>query len=360
MASRSVPLLALVTALLASSCTGSGAPPPIPLDAVTADADPVDATQDAPLAVPDAAFFGCEPYIGALAACSYQWLLPEGGCPRAPCLPEPCGTDADCPAIDGAGAAERCVFGSCVWCWQDTDCGADRACRAGRCIARADPVCPASPACDAAGCALVAISEVPCPVCLCAPAFNDACDSDAECFERSPYLYSRCVYGRCGMCRNDADCPGVPCLAPGICLDTATHPAALYGTWIIGWPGGYNHYSLYRLEPDGTLRRGRLPEDPVWADDLPPFPCDPDAAGQWPVLGTWEPVDGGALRIRMTSGVPCDGEAWSAEFRVLVTEDGDGATFIPTGTDVQSLDAMRVSVGICDPSFTTCSLPESW
>ncbi len=360
MAWRTWLILALATGVLASGCPGSGAPAPIPVDAATDDGADAAAPTDAAPGIPDAAFTGCEPYIGALVDCPYQWLLPAGGCPRAPCIPEPCQGDGDCPAITGAGAAARCVFGNCVWCWEDTDCGTGRSCRAGRCIARADPVCPEPPACEAPGCALVAISEVPCPVCLCAPALHDPCVSDGECLERSPSLYSRCVYGRCGMCRNDDDCDGATDLPPGLCLDPSTHPAGLYGTWLIGWPGGYNHYSLFRFEPDGTLRRGRLPEAPGWADDIPPFPCDPGATGSWPVLGTWEAVGGGALRIRMTSGVPCDDKAWSGEFRVLVTGDGEAATFIPTGTDAQTLDAMRLSVDICDPSFTTCALPETW
>jgi len=206
----------------------------------------------------------------------------------------------------------------------------------------------------------VSISEVPCPVCLCKETLSDPCQTDNDCFELSPYLYSRCVYGRCGMCRNDADCPGTRCLPPGLCRDTTAHPAALYGTWLIGWPGGLNHYSLFRFEPDGTLRRGPLPADPIWADDIPPFPCEPGAAEQWPLLGIWESVDEGALRIRLTSGVPCDGVAWTAEFRVLVSDDGEHLTLIPPGGTAQTLDAMRVPVDTCDPSFSTCTIPDSW
>jgi hypothetical protein len=355
-------LLVLITGLLASACTGSGAPPPIPVDTTPA-ADAVtggDASHDTVTGMADASFAGCDPYIGALVDCPYQWLLPEGGCPRAPCLPAPCAVDDDCPGVPGDGAGERCVFGNCVWCWDDADCDTGRSCRAGRCIARADPVCPAPPSCDGVGCGLVSISEVPCPVCLCEETLSDACQTEQDCFEASPYLYTHCVYGRCGLCRNDGDCHGLRCLPPGLCKDVAIHPAALYGTWLVGWPGGLNHYSLFRFEPDGTLRRGPLPEDPIWADDIPPFPCDPGADGQWPVLGIWEPVAEGALRIRLTSGVPCDGVAWSEEFRVLVADDEDHLTFISPGGAGQTLDAMRVAADVCDPSFASCSIPESW
>jgi len=126
---------------------------------------------------------------------------------------------------------------------------------------------------------------------------------------------------------------------------------------LLGWPGGYNHYSLIRLEPDGALRRGRLPEVPGWLDDIPPFPCEPAAPEQWPVLGTWEPAVDGALRVRLTSGVPCDGEVWSEEYRILVGEDGDSATFLDAAPGGQSLDAKRMPTGICDPAFVICDLP---
>ncbi|MFH1530987.1 MAG: hypothetical protein ABIK09_09680 [Pseudomonadota bacterium] len=355
-------LLVFVCGVTMFGCMGSGAVPPIPVDAADPDTGVAgeDAGMELPFGIPDASFTGCEPYIAALAECPYQWLLPEEGCPRAPCVPGPCATDADCPALAGAGAGERCVLGNCAWCWQDAECGTGRLCRAGRCIAREDPACPATPACDGEECNLVSISEVPCPVCLCEGPFHRPCASDDECLPISSYKYRRCVYGRCAECRNDDDCDGPPCLPPGVCRTASTHPSVIYGTWLIGWPGGYNHYSLFRFEPDGTLRRGHLPEDPVWPDDIPPFPCDPEAPGQWPVLGTWEPVDGGALRVRLTSGVPCDGPAWSQEFRVLVSDDGDGLTLLGAEAGGQSLGGMRLPVATCDPAFVECELPEPW
>ena len=359
---RALLLLVLACGLVASACANGGAVAPFPVDAAAGDL-PDGAggpSNDVPAAAPDASFVGCAPYIGALAECCSQWLLPAGGCPRAPCIPAPCRGDADCPVLQGEGAGERCVLGNCAWCWQDSACGDGRVCRAGRCIAREDPVCPATPTCMEEGCALVSISEVPCPVCLCDGPFHRPCAVDGECLAISSYPYRRCVFGRCVECRNDDDCDGVSCLPPGVCRDTSTHPSELYGTWLIGWPGGLNHYSLFRLEPDGTLRRGHLPEDPIWADDIPPFPCDPDGTDPWPVLGTWEPQEGGALRVRLTSGVPCDGVIWSTEFRVLIAEGGEGATFIDTAVGGQSLDAMRVPVEICDPSFVTCTPPEAW
>jgi hypothetical protein len=360
MSQRSKLLFSLVVGIFNAGCAGSGAAPPIPVDTSGSEVSVMDlvVTEDTEPSIPDASFVGCEPYIGALAACSYQWLLPQGGCPRAPCSPGPCSGDTDCPAIPGDGAGERCVLGNCVWCWQDTDCSAGRACRAGRCIARADPVCPETPSCDADGCDLVSISEVPCPVCLCEGPFHRSCNTDGDCLSISSYKYARCVYGRCTECRNDEDCGGVPCLPPGVCMDAAVHPAALYGTWLVGWPGGLNHYSLFRFEPDGTFRRGRLPDEPSWPDDIPPFPCDSGVADQWPVLGTWEPVGEGVLRVRLVSGVPCDGEVWSAEFRVQVWDDGDGLSFL--AADGQDLDAMRVPVDICDRAFMSCSLPDGW
>ena len=354
-------LVTVAICLITLGCPGSGAAPPVPLDASEADAVAADANVFTDIVrVPDAAFVGCEQYIGALVDCAYQWILPEGGCPRAPCIQVPCGTDSDCPALPGEGAAERCVLGNCVWCWQDTQCDTARVCRAGRCIARADPICPATPACDSAGCGLVSISEMPCPVCLCEPPFHQPCAGDDDCMFISAYEHTRCVFGRCTDCRNDDDCGGVTCLPPGVCMETSVHPSVLYGTWLIGWPGGYNHYSLFRLEPDGTFRRGHFPEDPVWLDDIPPFPCDPDEPAQWPVLGSWEPVEDGALRVRLTSGVPCEGEAWSGEFRVLVSEDGDGLTLVGAEAGGQSLDAIRLPVDVCDPAFLQCELPDSW
>ena len=361
MSERTVVVLSVLVLFSLAGCPGAGPPAAVPADAAeTTSFDMGAPGGDTVGGNPDVIFRGCQPYIAALTKCSFQWLLSAGACPRAPCLPGPCAVDDDCPVLAEPGAGDLCVLGSCVGCWQDADCDGAGGCRAGRCIARTDPLCPAAPACDALGCGLVSISEVPCPVCLCDPPFHRPCSVDAECQVLSSHPYSRCVYGRCAECRNDDDCGGVPCLPPGVCRAATPHPEALYGTWLIGWPGGLNHYSLFRFEPDGTLRRARLPEDPAWADDIPPFPCDPAAVDQWPVLGTWEPAgEGGALSIRMTSGVPCDGEAWSAEYRVLLGEDGDTASFLDTDGG-QALDAMRVPTDICDPSFASCSIPETW
>ena len=303
---------------------------------------------------------GCDPWLAVRAQCSYQLSIGDGGCPRLNCMDAPCRTDSDCPALPADGAAERCVLGSCVRCWDDGECDEGRVCRAGRCTSRGDPACPAVPSCDEAGCNLVSISEVPCPVCLCEGPCHRPCAEDDECLPVSSYTYSRCVYGRCTECRNDDDCGGTPCLPPGVCKDTSTHPSAIYGTWLIGWPGGTNHYSLIRFEPDGTLRRGRLPEAPGWLDDIPPFPCDPGAADQWPVLGTWEPVEEGALRVRLVSGVPCDGEAWSQEYRVHALEDGESLSFLSAEVGGPTLDAMRMPVDTCDAAFLDCALPEAW
>jgi len=302
-------------------------------------------------------------YIAALMEAPYGYIgetYADLMCPAAYPMDQPCETDADCPigALLYGGA---CVLGNCVYCWEDTQCEDDRICRSGRCVEKTTP-CQAAPFCANTGCHLVTPSEKPCPVCVCESVFDKECSEDEYCMLFSSHPYSRCVYGRCADCRNDADCgEWGHCLAPGLCYEMTPPQHLLYGTWLIGWAGGMDHFSYFRFEPDGTLRRGHYLGMGPWSDDIPNLPCWPSVgAPTYPLLGTWEPeiTASGFLVVRMSLNIECDyGAGWAARFVVNLAEDGMHADFLDVDSDLQYM-AAKVPTDACLPGMATCKSPD--
>ena len=180
-----------------------------------------------------------------------------------------------------------------------------------------------------------------------------------DCLVISSHPYRRCVYGRCGDCKDDTDCNYGNCLAPGMCFDMRPHPEALYGAWLIGWGGGMDHFSYFRFEPDGTLRRGVYGGAGAWADDVPGLPCWPQEPWPMPLVGTWEPevTASGFLVVRMSLNVSCDdGAGWSTRYAISPSNDGTSASFQHVDGD-QHYQGWRVPMDSCSPDFTTCSEP---
>jgi len=302
-------------------------------------------------------------FIAALMDAPYGYVAETGAdllCPPAYPMDDPCKTDADCPigALLYGGA---CVLGNCVYCWEDTQCEDGQICRSGRCVPKETPCYP-SPYCAETGCHLVTPSEAPCPVCVCDSIFDNACSEDEFCMLFSSHPYSRCVFGRCAECRNDADCgQWGHCLPPGLCYEMIPPPDNLYGTWLIGWGGGMDHFSYFRFEPDGTLRRGHYLGMGPWSDDIPNLPCWPTVgAPLFPLLGTWEPeiTASGLLVVRMSLNIECDyGNGWSARFMVNLAQDGTTADFLDVDSDLQYM-AARVPTDACVPDMSTCKSPD--
>ena len=303
----------------------------------------------------------CGRYVSAKADCSYQWYqsAEENACPTTICQDAPCQTDGDCP-IPGMGeAGDKCVLGSCAFCWEDSHCDDSLLCRGGRCVdTRVD--CLRTARCSDEGCGLVTPSEGPCPVCVCDDPFDIACTADSECQLISHHPFSHCVFGRCVDCRNDDDCAYGSCMPPGICSDSWSHAESIYGTWLIGWGGGIDHFSYFRFEPDGTFRRGFYEPAGAWSDDIPPLPCD---VGTWPldypVVGTWEPQlsDSGRFFVRVSLNLSChDGAGWSAMFAVDFSDDGSSATLFLDGTDTQ-YQGEKVPAHSCNGDMTWCRTP---
>jgi len=301
----------------------------------------------------------CPPYAGALMDCAYRLTRdPADGCVRAECLADICHRDDDCPPADGLEAGGYCVAGNCVFCRDSRDCERPLSCRAGRCVERSEDCRARSECAWSEDCRTVMLSEMYCPVCICDSLYQYFCSHEANCISTISRL-ELCVYGRCVECINDDDCDGGECLPPGMCYQTWPHPSALYGTWLIGWPGGLNHYSYFRFEPDGTLRRGAYPAQEPWSDDVPTFPCIPDQPPPIPYLGAWEPImtDSGLLAVRMLLNTPCDpGAGWSARYVVELAADGNSASFVHIDGD-QNYEAMRVPTDTCTPDFASCRAP---
>ena len=302
----------------------------------------------------------CPAYITALADCAYG-LTSEataGACPETVCRDSPCQTDADCPLADAAEVGGSCVQGNCTYCWQDSQCGADQLCRGGRCV-ESPKGCGTAPVCDAVGCKLTTPSEVACPVCVCDSTFSPQCKNDMDCQVLSIFPYKACVYGHCAQCRNNADCASGPCLAPGVCFDMKPHPEAIYGTWLVGWFGGLDHFGFMRFEPDGTLRRGQYTPTGTFMDDFPPFPCAPPDGIHPAALGTWEPeiTASGFLVVKLRLNISCDaGQGWTARYGFTLSEDGQSAALLDIDS-MNSLNAVRVSGDKCADDFTWCEPP---
>ena len=303
----------------------------------------------------------CDTYIAALADCPYGYSsqLPGPECPITFCLNEPCIGDADCPLAGASVMGDRCVLGSCVYCWEDSQCSSGEVCRAGRCVPANPSDCAVPPVCDGDWCGVVSPSELPCPVCVCDSLFNRPCSTDMDCLLISSYQYKRCVYGRCTDCRNDGDCAYGNCLSPGVCFDMLPSPVDLYGTWLIGWGGGLDHFSYFRFEPDGTLRRGSYTQSGAWSDDIPvDLPCYVDGPFPSPLVGTWEPeiTQSGFLAVRMNLNLSCDAaQGWSARYLINLP-DSSWADF----TDIDggmSYMAQKVSADMCLHDFSQCQTP---
>ncbi|RJO66090.1 MAG: hypothetical protein C4523_13485 [Myxococcales bacterium] len=312
--------------------------------------------------LPEAA---CYNYIAALADCPYQLVVGDHPieCPVTSffCMDSPCRSNGDCLATDIAIAGEICVLGDCVACWQDSQCPQGRICRAGRCVSP-EPPCPPAPPCTDAGCRLLRISEVSCPVCICDYTYAIPCATDEECLMIEHHPYSRCVWGRCADCKDNDDCGWGDCLPPGMCFDMQPHPEVLYGAWLIGWWGALNHYSYFRFEPDGTLRRGTYPSDELWQDDIPQnWPCYPEGVWESPAaIGTWQPemTESGFLAIRMTLNIDCDpGAGWTSRFLVTPSEDGNHLTLRDIDFPDREYEAIKVPADRCTPDFRSCAPP---
>jgi len=302
----------------------------------------------------------CPPYIGALAESPYGYFAPLGECPQALELPEWCAGDEDCPIpVPSPGEPGNfCVFGNCVYCWEDTQCDPWELCRAGRCVPNNLAGCHTA-VCAQEGCKLVNVSEKPCPVCVCESFYPYGCSVDAQCQNFSVFPFKHCVYGRCAECRTDSECNYGRCLPPGICYEMTPNVDYLYGSWLIGWAGGMDHFSYFRFEPDGSLRRGSYAEGGAWADDIPGLPCWPDGVIPYPLIGTWEPevTESGFLIIRARLNISCDpGEGWTARLAVYPSDDGISATFDDIDNDGEYM-AWRVPTEACTPDFSTCEEP---
>jgi hypothetical protein len=177
----------------------------------------------------------------------------------------------------------------------------------------------------------------------------------------SLFPFKHCVYGRCAECRNDSECTYGNCLPPGICYEMTPNIDYLYGTWLVGWAGGMDHFSYFRFEPDGTLRRGSYQQAGAWSDDVPPMPCWPDGVVPSPLIGTWEPeiTQSGFLVVRIRLNISCDsGEGWTTRFVIYPTgNDGISATFDSVDSDLEYM-AWKVPTETCEPDFSTCDLPQ--
>ncbi len=312
-------------------------------------------------------FPDCPDHVTALAESYYGVYTGDDTCPAISEMTVRCESDADCAALADAGLAEfgeTCVLGSCVWCWKNDECPPGAVCRAGRCVENSYAGCPSPGACGAPGCHLITLSEVPCPVCTCDGIYDLSCHTDEQCLLYSSHPYSRCVYGRCADCRNDEDCEWGRCMQPGICYETTPPEDLLFGTWLLGWSGGLDHFSYFRFEPDGTFRRSRYDEDPMgtFVDDIAPFwdVCDPGSPLPAPLVGTWEPevTQSGLLVIRVRLNLPCaEDQGWTVRWAVEpVIGGGWTADFldIDGGMDLMGF---KVDGMDCLPDFSECVPP---
>ncbi|NUN14982.1 MAG: calcium-binding protein [Myxococcales bacterium] len=297
-------------------------------------------------------------YIGALAESPYGYTQPGGtACPTTFPLESRCKTDADC-AQGSADSGKSCVFGNCVYCAGDAQCELGEICRAGRCVPAAAE-CPPTPPCSEFGCFLITPSESPCPICVCDSIHNKACTDDQFCMMFSSVKYEGCIYGRCAVCRNDKDCTVGHCLPPGLCYQTTPELHHIYGTWLIGWPGGLDHFSYFRFEPDGTLRRGHYLAGGTFMDDFPQLPCGfEEMPTDYPLLGSWEPevTQSGFLVIRVHLNVSCDvGGGYAARFNVTLKANNQ-ADFYDIDTS-NSLMGVKLPPETCAPDFSICETP---
>ncbi|HOX44467.1 MAG TPA: hypothetical protein PK668_12765 [Myxococcota bacterium] len=354
-----VSLALVLCALLGAGCLDYANPDPSGDGGGSPDADGElqDGTDDA-LDQADGPDVDCPTFIGALADCpfAYRRAGGAGACPEVVCLERPCGGDGDCPVEAGVEYGGRCIQGNCVFCAQDGQCPAGQLCRTGRCV---EPIvgCPPAPACADADSGIVSPGELPCPVCVWASFFDQACRTGPDCEGHEHLPVAMCVYGRCVGCRNDGECGGWFCLPPGICMPTSPHASALYGTWVLGWSGGMEHRSYFRFEPDGSFRRGSYLAQGPFADDIATFPCVPPGGIPAVTVGTWE-VDHSAaigLSVTVNLNISCDPGAGFVGGRVRVTfaADLESATFESSDLPM-TLDGWKVPAGRCAPDMSSC------
>lgn len=304
----------------------------------------------------------CPAHVTSVMECPYR--IVEGVCPEATCQAR-CASDVACQVPTATSGAPYCVAGNCVDCWQDSQCDGGFFCRGGRCIdAVADPPgCPDVGTCGGPQCRVVSISEEPCPVCVCDSIFNRSCAEDFECQVLSSHPYQHCVYGRCVECRSDEECPqGTTCMPPGLCFAAQPHPTRLFGLWLVGWPGGLDHFSYVRFEPDGTFRRGRYDEEGAWSDDMFILSCD---ASEWPPsapqLGTWEVEMTQSMQLAVR--IRPNGDCWMVPdapypYRYMVTLTNEGSALTLRDIDqAGELVGVRVPRERCAADLASCDPP---
>lgn len=303
----------------------------------------------------------CPKYVTSLATCAYQTITDSDGCDAIQCLDAPCLNDDDCPE----GGGRYCAVGSCGHCRTDSDCDSPLRCHSGRCVEADDSQCPGAPLCTEEDHEIFSVSEDPCLVC--APVtintWRRACETDEECMIISSYPYRGCVDHRCVECRKHDDCGGGgACSPPGICWlpDPPVH--ALFGTWVIGWSGGLNHYSYFRFEPDGTVRRGGYTAEGAYSDDIPGYFPGATEEPAYPLLGSWTPIMNASdsLLFEIFLNLPDHtGAGYVAEWAFeWISEEAQSAR-IQVDESI-TYDATRVDVGVCTPDFSTCELPSLW
>lgn len=309
----------------------------------------------------------CPPYLSRLAECPFIWGDPVSGsgassCPStSDCLGVPCAQDGFCGMYAETGGGELCVMGNCVYCWQDSQCPDDNVCRAGRCVEPITTQCPDVPDCSTAGCTEVRLSDTNCPACVCDTLIFHQCEVDQDCLPYSHHRYSRCVFGRCTECRLDDDCDSGECLPPGICYSMSTHPSAIFGSWLIGWYGGLDHFSYFRFEPDGTMRRAGYIPAGSFTDDILAGGCTPAEGQAIPgIVGTWEPeiTESGFLVIRIAFVSPCQaGQKVSERFVITMGEDDESMTLSSVeNPDAGNLIGLRRDPSVCSADFTICTV----
>ena len=311
----------------------------------------------------------CPTYIAARADSYHGLFKSESGCPSVSAMSVRCKKDADCEGLANPGLpdlGDTCVLGNCVWCWNDDECQPGLVCRAGRCVDSAPLDCPNPGTCDAPNCHLITPSESPCPVCACDEIYNLDCHTDLDCLPFSFHPFSRCVYGRCVDCRNDDDCDWGRCMQPGMCWEMTPPEDMLFGTWLLGWAGGMDHFSYFRFETDGTFRRSAYDtSDPVgaWADDVPSLyqVCDPGGPVPAPLVGTWEPevTASGYLLVRVSLNLPCaTGQGWTDLWAVNWLE---GSPWTANFEDIDgdmNLMGWKVDGTACFDDFSVCPVPD--
>ena len=155
-------------------------------------------------------------------------------------------------------------------------------------------------------------------------------------------------------------------MQPGMCWEMTPPEDMLFGTWLLGWAGGMDHFSYFRFETDGTFRRSAYDtSDPVgaWADDVPSLyqVCDPGGPVPAPLVGTWEPevTASGYLLVRVSLNLPCaTGQGWTDLWAVNWLE---GSPWTANFEDIDgdmNLMGWKVDGTACFDDFSVCPVPD--